>query len=256
MVFQRKSGLYASNDSKLVQSNSSIKDYGMYSTGAKRHQFTSGGLNGFLVMASGAYGTVDLLKFVRNDGVTDDTPPSATASNNYQSNEMMNGSYCSKFKAVINIENSDATVGTYLDIYEVAVSFWDVYLWNAIYPTACPYTFSTSTGPPDIRGRVNLKAVTATLVVENVIKNHKFLQHYIKKKGTIYVGPLGQSNNKAQIVIDRAHPKCRRSNNGMYWGLIFHNNSDKNGALGANLVATAEYDFLEHPTENRLPYLT
>lgn len=257
MPTQRKSGIYSDRNTTLVQADRSIRDYTKQDSGARRHQFTSGGLNGFLVMASGAYGICDLLKFRRTfSGTTDDVPPTATLSNDFQTVEVMNGSRIGRYKAVINIENSDNTKGTYLDVYEVAVSFWDVFLWDLLYPAGCPFTFdNTSVGPPDLRGAVAPKAITGTLVVENTIKGFKFLQHYIKKRGTIYVGALGQENNKAQVIITRVPPKVKRSQTGMYWGLIFHNNSDKNGALGANFVATCEYDFVETPSTNRLPYL-
>lgn len=252
----RKASVYASNQNKLTQANRNLKDYGSLQTGDRRHQFTSGGLNGFLVMASGAYGICELLRFKRTFGGTDDVEPTATASNNFQTTNVMNGSYINKYRAVINIENSDATVGTYLDVYEVAVSFYDVFLWNSFQSGSCPFTFDSTGTSPDTRGEIGTKAITTTLVVENAIKNRKFLQHYIKKRGTIYVGALGQDNNKAQVIVDRVPPKVRRSQTGMYWGLIFHNNSDKNGALGANFVATCEYDFNEIPSANRLPWLT
>lgn len=257
MPFQRKAGVYSSRDNSLKFAERDLKDYGPRQSGLRRHQFTSGGLNGFLVMAAGAYGQVELLTFRRTfSGAADDVEPTPTASNNFQTTQVMNGSYISRYRAVINIENSDNTKGTYLDVYEVQVSFWDVFLWNSIFPTQCPYTFdNTGVGPPDTRGFVAPKAITSTLIVENTIKNHKFLQHFIKHRGTIYIGALGQDNNKAQVVIDRVPPKVRRSNNGMHWGLLFHNNSDKNGALGANFVATCEYDFDEIPSSDRIEYL-
>ncbi len=255
MPFRRKAAIYSSRDTSLVQANRGLKDYASLQTSARRHQFTSGGLNGFLVMAAGFYGIVELLAFNRTFTAANDTPPTATQSNNFQSTRIMNGSRVGTYKCVVNLENNDAAAGHYLDIYEVTVSFWDVFIWNSIFPSLCPFVFELGAGPPDIRGQITFKTITATLVVENAIKGFKFLQHFMRKRGTIYIGALGQANNKTQIILNQVPPKCKRANSGMYWGLICHNNSDKNASATINLVATAEYDFLEYPSEERLPYI-
>jgi len=94
------------------------------------------------------------------------------------------------------------------------------------------------------------------LITENTIKNYKFLQHYIKKRGTVFVtNEDGGNGGEVTININRVPPKCRRSQTGMYWGLFFHNNSDKNGSETLNLDATIEESFEEIPSDNRLPYI-
>ncbi len=245
---RRKASIYAS---QVTQSSSkSQKDYGSLHTGELRHQFVSGAVGGPLIAPS-EYAYFTLCRFRRSFTGVADTPATPTQSNNYQTPDVMNGSRITRFKAVINVENIGAQ-GIYLDIYEVTASFWDVYLWNALFVGSCPLIFQTAAINA---GEVFGKVIAPTLILENQIKGFKFLQHHIRKKGTIYVGPTGQDNSKAALTMSKIPAKCRRANSGMWWGMFLTNDSIKNAAGTANLTLSCEYDFLEQPSENRIPYL-
>lgn len=236
---------------------SSQKSYVSQQSGAKRHQFQGLAIGTPSALTAGLYFYFNMAWFYRSaPGATDDVPLSPTASNNYQSGAVMNGSKIVNYNAKIKIRNRGAISG-YLDVYQVAVSFYDVLIWNTLFPTACPFTFDTTTvGPADKRGEVNGKAITNTLVAKNTIKNFKFLQHYIQHKGTVFVtNEDGGNGGEVTINVNRVPPKCRRSQTGMYWGLIFHNDSDSNGTEALALDATYDVSFEEIPSDNRLPYL-
>lgn len=255
----RQSTLRIKNANSQVSPRvSSQKDYVSEQSGVKRHQFQSVAWGTPGTMLAGEYIGFDLAYFARSkSGATDDVPLSPTASNNYQSPAVFNGGKIRNFNAVIRLKNRGA-IGGYLDVYEVAVSFWDVLVWNTIFPTACPFTFdSTTVGPADKRGAIARKAITTTLVVENTIKNYKFLQHYMHKRGTLFLtNEDGGNGGEATFTVNRVPPKCRRSQTGMYWGIILHNDADKNGSETLTLDATIEESFEEVPSENRLPYIS
>lgn len=243
--------------SPASRSGSSQKQYVSQQTGSKRHQFTAVASGTPGTLTAGLYFNFGLLLFRRSAvGGTDDVPLAPTASNNYANPFVFNGGKIVNFNATIRLKNRGA-IGGYLDVYEVAVSFYDVLIWDTLFPTACPLTFdSTTVGPADLRGGIALKTITNTLITENTIKNYKFLQHYIKKRGTVFVtNEDGGNGGEVTININRVPPKCRRSQTGMYWGLFFHNNSDKNGSETLNLDATIEESFEEIPSDNRLPYI-
>ena len=173
-----------------------------------------------------------------------------------QSASVFNGGNIYNFDATVKIKNRGA-VGGYLDIYQVAASFYDVLVWNTLLPSGCPLTFdSTTTGPADLRGEVTPKSITNTLIIKNTIKNFKFLQHYIQPMGTVFVtNEDGGNGGEVSIRINRIPAKCRRSQTGMYWGLFFHNDSDSNGAETLALDATIDESFEEIPSDNRLPFI-
>lgn len=233
------------------------KNYVSQQSGSKRHQYTGLPLGTPQTLTAGLYFNFPLLRFTRSAaGGTNDVPPSPTASNNYTTFEVFNGSKIVNYNGKIRIKNR-ASIGGYLDIYVVAVSFYDVLVWNTLFPTACPFTFdTTTTGPADKRGEVGEKAITNTLIVDNTIKNYKFLQHYIKNIGTVFVtNEDGGNGGEVTIDINRIPSKCRRSQTGMAWYVLFHNNSDKNGSETLNLDATIDVSFEEIPSDNRLPYI-
>ncbi len=254
MAYRRRGGaMGSSRTNPQAYASAGQKDYGSLGSGSRRHQVLTKP-TGFVSMATNEYGVIELARFRRtfNPAVAD-VEPTATQSNNYQSLAVMNGSLINRYKCVINIENNANDKGFYLDIYEIQLSFWDGFIWENIFPTRCPVTFEQAA--PE-SGQITFKAITAALVFENDIKGFKFLQHFMRRKGTIYLGPLGQENAKAQLVMTRVPSKVRRANNGMFWGLILHNSTDKNGGLLAGFTCSAEYDFNEIPTNNRLPYIT
>ena len=70
------------------------------------------------------------------NGVIDDVPLDPTASNNYQTANVMNGSYINNFNAKITLKNIDSSDPITLDLYQVAVSFYDVLIWETLFDSA------------------------------------------------------------------------------------------------------------------------
>lgn len=231
-------------------------------TSIRRHEYST--ILPFLSGSSkspGSYGFLELLKFKRSFGGVTNGEPTATASNNYQTPEVMNGSRIVNYNAEITLKMALSQLGSvsgaYLDVYEVCLSYFDAFLWNSIQPTACPVTFdSTTTVPADIRGEVASKTPTTTLIADNTIKNFTFIQHYMKKKGTVYLeGSLDNPASQVNITIDYIPPKVRRSNMGMYWALYFQNDANKNNSQAITVDASAEISFDEIPSDLKIPYL-
>ncbi len=226
-------------------------------SGIRRHEvsYTPTGTPGALL--PNEYLHTALAQFARSFTAADDGEPTATASNNFQTSQVMNGSRISNMKCVVNIANQSASQGAYVDVYMVACSFWDILVWDTIQTAYCPYTFdSTTTGPPDIRGAITAKAITAAIVLDNIYKSFKFIQRYMKKVGRVYVSASDGGKAEAQLVITDIPAKCRRSQTGMFYGLILHNDSTANNAATLNLDVTVDLSFIEHPTSNRLPFIT
>jgi len=255
--FNRKSTVFASRNTPTSSMGRRQRNYVSQQTGAKRHQFQATAQGTPNTLTAGLYFYFTLAKFKRSlPGGTDDVPLNPTASNNYQSASVFNGGKIYNFDATIKIKNRGA-IGGYLDIYQVAASFYDVLVWNTLLPSGCPLTFDSSTvGPADLRGEVTPKSITSTLIIKNTIKNYKFLQHYIQPVGTVFVtNEDGGNGGEVSIRINRIPPKCRRSQTGMYWGLFFHNDSDSNGSETLTLDATIDESFEEIPSDNRLPFI-
>ena len=63
------------------------------------------------------------------------------------------------------------------------------------------------------------------------------------------------SGSVQKFRITRVPLKCRRSQTGMFWGLFFVNDSEKNLSNTLALDSFMEVSFNEHPSDNRLPYL-
>lgn len=241
----------SSNQSRGLRNQSNFS----VNSGKRRHQFTTAGSPATAVLAN-QYFYMPLAQFRRTFGASDDNPPTPTASNNFQTESVMNGSRIENYQAKITIKNTSASTGIYLDIYEIAVSFYDVLVWNTIIPTSCPLTFdSTTVGPPDLRGQVDEKAVSATLITDGNFKNYKTVQRYMRKIGTIYLSPSDGNQSQHEVLVNRVPPKCRRSQNGMYWGLFFHNDTTKNNAATFAGVASAEISFDEVPSDNRIQWI-
>ncbi len=258
MPFRNPGSNFRTNERFSSRALSNKKSYESFLTGSKRHQFTTvQALGDPDILLPGEYFMHFMLGFSRSaTGSTDDVPLAPTDSNNYQTASVMNGSYISNYQADITIKNHGAGNPITLDIFQVAVSFWDVFVWDGLIPSACPINFdNVSVGPADLRGAVGFKAVTPTLIVENIIKNKKFLQHYIQKIGSVTLTSEDGSTPLAKFRISRVPLKCRRSQTGMFWGLFFVNDSDKNNSETLNIDTFMEISFNEHPADNRLPYL-
>ncbi len=246
---------YRATSRFVSRSEGSVKDYATGGTGTVRHQFNkvAGGVPG--VLPPSLYFYHELVKFYRSAGPGDDEPLTPANSNNSAGGAVFNGSRISNYKSTIRVKNLGA-IPAYLDVYELQLSFFDALLFNTIQTASCPITFdSTTVGPPDVRGAVAPKAPSATLIVDNTVKDFKFIQHYMKKKGTIFVPATDGANSEVTINIDRVPAKCRRSQTGMFWGLFFVNEANKNAGNTLALGSTQETSFDEIPSSNRLPYL-
>lgn len=258
MPFRNPGSAFRQNSRNSSRALGSSKSYESLVTGTKRHQFTTvQALGNPDILLPGEYFMHFMLGFSRSaTGSTNDVPLPPTDSNNYQTQSVMNGSYISGYQADITIKNLGSGNPVTLDIYQVAVSFWDVLVWDSLLASACPITFDNVTvGPADLRGAIGFKTVTATLIVENIIKNKKFLQHYIQKIGSVTLTSEDGNDPFTKFRVNRVPLKCRRSQTGMFWGLFFVNDSEKNNSDTLNLDTFMELSFNEHPSENRLPYL-
>lgn len=231
-------------------------NYKSEQTGIRRHSVSASMIGTPSTLLPGEYFYQNLLKFRRAFGASDDSDPTATASNNFQTTEMMNGSKARNYTCKIKVANTNASDVCYLDVYAIALSYYDALVWDTIRTANCPVSFDTTTvGPPDLRGRVQNKAITATQILDNDIRNFKFQQHYIKKIGTLVLHPEDSGRNQQELIINRIPAKCRRSQTGMQWAIYFHNDSIKNNARTVNIESSFEVDFEEIPSNNRLPYI-
>lgn len=217
-----------------------------------RHEYDSQ-LEGTSI-AAGAYVEVPLLRFSRSFSGTADTPPSPTASNNYQTERVFNGSRVQRFNAVMNIQSfeksspsGDAAQDFQLDLYAMVTSFYDAYVFNGLFPTLCPVDFDTSSTN---EGEVDFKSVPITLTT-NGYKNYKFVQHYMKYLGRIVIPQGGNAN----ININKIPSKCIRSQTGMFWGLMVHNPSQLNSGNAFQGAVQLSSSFEEIPSDERLPWL-
>lgn len=239
----RKAGAWTSGAGR------SQKNYALAQTTTKRHQY-QGSSSQFASILSGEYASLTLAKFERNSG----TPPTATASNNYQNNKVYNGGEVRNFSAHIYAKSLSSSTTFKIDVYAVALSFYDALVWDTVISTSCPVSFSVAAGS---EGEVVGKTPTATLITPNNIANYKFVQHYIKKIGSFVLSPTDGGSTVATLhLTDKDYPaKCRRANLGMYFGLFFHNDAAANAS--GNFTGTLEYDisFDEIPSADPLPYL-
>lgn len=251
---RRKSSIYSANRKQSMPTIMNMKDYSKSGYGVFRHDYTSATL-GSGTIASNSYIPIPLLQFKRTFGGSDDTPPTPTAGNNYQTPDVFNGSEIKNYEATVHISTRGSAPG-YLTVYEAAYSFWDAYLHNAIYPTQCPVVFEDTAVAPDTRGQVTLKTPSATLISANLNKSLKFLQHYIRPVGKVFVNAINAQDGALDIKINRIPAKCRRANSGMAWYLFLHNDATDNNSLSVSADVNVEAKFDEIPTEFRLPYLS
>lgn len=241
------SSIRANGNIQRFGTNRPLKNYTSLQSTTKRHQLQAS-LASFASILAGEYAPLPLIRFERNSG----TPPAATASNNYQNTQVFNGGSVRNFKCDIYAKSLSSTTTFKIDVYAVALSFYDALVWDTVISTACPVQFSVAAGS---EGEVTNKAVSATLIAPNTIANYKFVQHYMKKIGSLILAPTDSGTTTATMTLKGVPPKCRRSNLGMFYGLYFHNDSSTNAA--ANFTGTLEYNisFDEIPSENPMPYL-
>ena len=139
----------------------------------------------------------------------------------------------------------------------VAFSFWDAFVWQTTNASklGSMITFNTtSANNPDLRGEVDWENVHSTLFTLNNYKNSKFDQHYLRKVGTVYVNSEDANQSEFSFDINQIPSKVKRSQTGMFYSILLHNESEKNGAKTLQIDATAEISFQETPSANRLPY--
>lgn len=242
---------FSSRGGQSVPRNFVGKNYNSEQTGIRRHIYDSAVFNSG-VLTAGIYAFIPVIQFRRSFTASPDEDPTPTASNNYQTPDVMNGSKVRNLSAVIHITPQNASVSGYLSIYEIAVSFWDALVWDTVLPTSCPITFDTSAND---EGEINYKTPTATLVVGNLHKSYTFIQRYMKYRGQVFV-PAGLAGNPSiDIHIKGIPPKCRRSQTGMAYGIILHNDATVNGSRSLDQKLSFENSFEEIPSTNRLPYL-
>ena len=227
-------------------------DYGPVKTGVWRHEYNAQ-LEGTQITA-GEYVEVPIIRFARSFSGTADDPPSPTSGNNYQVNRVFNGSRIQRLNNRIQIKSQQVTPDASaanqtfgIDVYEIALSFYEGYLWNALSPTTSPIDYDTTSTD---EGEVDFKGTPITLTA-NTYKNSKFTQHFMKYRGRINVG----AGETAVINLNRIPPKCRRANVGMFWGVVLHNETSVNDSANFPCSILYEASFEEIPSENRLPWL-
>lgn len=224
-------------------------------SGSKRHDFIQNTILGVTnPMLPNTYAIFDMAKFKRTFTAANDTVDTPSLGNNYETAEVMNGSKVTQFKALLRLNNVSATVPAYVDIFVVALSFWDAFIWNGVHSSLCPFTFSIAVGPPDLRGEVDAKAPVATIINMDKYKSVKFQQHYLKHLGSVYLTPSDGGKPNVEISVPMIPPKCRRSQTGMLYSLIVFNDNIKNNAATIALDSSIEVSFMETPSDNRIPY--
>lgn len=231
------------------------KTYQREQTAIRRHEFQQGGANqanGTTLLANEWIG-FDICRFKRTfGGATPDVPPTPTASNNYQTADVMNGSAIRNLRAKITMKNKSTASDFTLDVYMVAMSFYDALTTQVVYAGIIPSSMETIA--PD-QGEVNWATPSGTNLTPNSIHNYKGVQRIYKHLGSIELSQETGKNPIVELNINSIPEKCRRSNLGMYFGIILVNSSAKNGAAGMAYDAAMDVSFDEIPAAERLPWL-
>ncbi len=136
----RQSSLFLGSGSRVARARNT-KDYRGEQTGIRRHQYTTNGPDAGTANATvGQYFVTNLAKFERSFSGTDGDP-TPTASNNFGTSQVMNGSAIRNMDASITLKNLDANDPVTWDVYECAYSFWDVFIWDGVRTAKCPFNF-------------------------------------------------------------------------------------------------------------------
>lgn len=248
---------YSVNRASRRRAVSTIKkNYVSEQSGARRHEVRNTLVGSGGTLLAGTYQYTTLCEFKRSFGGVTDGEPSPTASNNYQSVQVMNGSRISNYTAMLTCKNVSSSLPAILDVYIIALSFYDGLVWDQVISGSCPITYDNSTvSPADLRGEINWKTPTATLVTKNNYNSYKTVQHFMKYIGQIQLSATDGGKNQVTIPLPNLPRKCRRSNSGMFYGLILHNDSNINEGASLDVVSNVDIKFLETPSENRIPYV-
>ncbi len=223
----------------------------------RRHEYQQNGpsyLNVANSLAPNEWIGFDLAKFHRTfSGSVADVDPTATASNNYQTSQVMNGSHIQNMKAKVTIKNLSTTGDFILDVYLVSMSFYDALTSQIVYAGIIPHTMETS-GTLD-RGNIDFSTPSGTNLLPNSINNYKGVQRLYHHLGSVELTQETGSSPNAEININHIPEKCRRSQTGMYYGIIISNSSAKNNALSLPYDSSLDVSFDEIPSAQRLPFL-
>lgn len=260
MPFNRKSSLFTRGASTVSRGYNRPINQSRHSLGTaiRRHEYLAGQPDavpagwGTGTLASGEYFATKICAFHRSFGAGTDDEPTATAGNNFQTPDVMNGSKIINLNSTITLKNQAASNPATLTVYEMALSYYDATVWQTLQPSTS--IVSQTTGAANA-GEVALSAVNATDMLENNQKNSKFAQHYIRPIGTITLGNTDNASSTAVMNVNVIPPKCRRSNAGMMFAYVFVNDPDKNNSGTVNLEYSFENNFDEIPSSNRLPWL-
>lgn len=211
----------------------------------RRHQFHVGATypGAGTTITQQIYAYINLLSFERTFGAGADTPDTPIANtSNYPTAKVFNGSRIGNYSASIQLRNETPNTPVYLDVYMVALSFFDALVWNTVYAAACPVASGNFALGSIQGGEVTQKAPAVGLVDYQTINDSTFLQRFIKPMGTITVPPI-DSGGVAQVNLSRVPGKCRRSQTGMFWAIYFANDALKNqGDKAVRIVADIDFD--------------
>lgn len=246
-TFQRGTNLITGNFNKP-------RNYKSLQTAQRRHEFLAGAPTAGtpLTLNAGDLLGVTLARFRRSFGAGSDDEPTATAGNNFQTSDVMNGSEVRDLEAYVQITNKSNADPATLTVYKHCFSFYDALIWSTLYAN-CPFTFDTTATN---EGEVRYKTVVPALSLSpNTIYNSRFHQHYAQKVGEITLGQEGSGQETAIIRWKGIPSKAKRSQTGMYYGYSLYNASDKNEGRTLSLDYNHEIHFTEIPSNNRLPWL-
>lgn len=243
-----------------VYGGSTTPSMGPLSPGRQMYQNSSGPVWRHTYQAGASYTTATLIEigkyalmplayFRRTFGSpTADVPPTPiNYTNNYATPACFNGSRLDKFQGKITLKNESANQ-LYLDVCMIAVSFYDALVWNTVWAAASPINFVNTLGAVD-GGHITQKAIGLGFMDMTTIRDSTFIKRFVTYMGTITV-PAVNAGGIAEININQIPAKCRRVNQGMYWGLAFCNDGLKNnGDVSCRIVGN--FDFLEYPAASR-----
>lgn len=261
MPFQRKSGRYAkgvfqnaSSPKGLSAVAGTLPSYSTPNTTIRRHQYNSAVLGSGSILAN-LYQIIPILQMKRTFTASEDTPDAPSNGSNYETPDVMNGSYVTNLQSVIHVQNKTNNVPGWLSVFEIAVSFYDALVWNTLQTSSCPIQFDTTTTGPDHRGEVTIKTPSLGLFSEANVKNFRFQQRFVREIGKIYLDG-NEKNSQVDIRLTRFPAKVRRVQQGTWYGIVLFNDSTINSAGTITATTTLENSFDEIPSDERFAYLS
>ena len=150
----------ASSRLQQFNTNRSGNNFKSEGTGIRRHNFQANIASGNMAIDSGNWLGINGVLFKRTFDTGPDDDPVPTASNNYDTPNVMNGSNVYNFQSSIKIQNEGAQPH-YFNIYQVSLSFGDTEYTRSVYTTKFPYTMQPS-------GSLDSGRVTHTTPEDNI----------------------------------------------------------------------------------------